>query len=159
MKTFSISLEDAIDGLLAVVRKFGADHIAAPGGDSSGCKYTDTDEFGYITPVCIVGQFFARMGFLGVVFSTGGEYGTCALDGSLWSNVESHGIYVADDAKAFLRAAQSEQDNGMSWGKALNVALVAAQDKAVEEFKENHAAFVGYRVSEITNLTPPLADW
>jgi hypothetical protein len=125
MRTQHISVNDAVRGLANIVRKFGPDHVAGSDG-SAGCTYGTRDEFGYLVPVCIVGQFIHALGFLGALVEddTGdqpGMLGACTVDfgNSVWNSLGDHGLTFDEEAKTFLYTAQNAQDGNADWGTSL----------------------------------------
>jgi hypothetical protein len=135
-----ITLAMAVAGLRAIVEAFGREHTASNGTDSNGCVYSTADTYtGFLTPVCIVGQWLHNIGALRAAsYNSGGLYGTCSPRNEFWDRLDALGIRVDYDAQTFLRAAQTEQDNGSDWGHALDRALSKA--RVAQSEKVNAAA-------------------
>lgn len=127
MLNLHITLYMVLAGFESIVERFGADHTPAVGGDGAGCVYMkDGDYEGHVTPICLVGMFFSDLGILRLLTDKygGGDSiagGMCNLanfgDGIV-EHLSNFGVSVDNDARDFLRAAQTRQDKGASWGDA-----------------------------------------
>ncbi len=176
MRTIHITLTDAVDGLLGVVRKFGPDHIAQDSDGSLGCTYIRRDEYGYFNAICIVGQYIAALGFLGALVkndngTTFDQHGACVWvpqedrdefytgNPEIWDDLASYGLTFDDDAARFLYLAQTEQDGGATWGEAVERAIASLHDEKVKRLGTTDAQnTVKYALAGMAPAEP-LADW
>jgi hypothetical protein len=165
-RTFTLS--DVIKGLVSIVKKFGPEYKAVNDDGNTACTYAVKDEHGYLNPVCIVGQFFAMHGLLGLIAQDMGDYGACFPGNEMFNELKNKfGIVVTPEAQQFLRFAQTRQDDGKTWGHSINFALEATQEYVLEKAKaENIGLFGSWETSPITSLNAPedgtydgLADW
>ena len=130
-----LDLEDARSLLLEVVREKGQDYVL-----SNVCYYFEPDTK---EPVCIVGQVLAKAGWTAdevmdveyAVYAEGREEAeaTYIITREQWADTYSSNtvslrgipaerLKMTEEAKVYLREAQSAQDRGKSWGEALSVA-------------------------------------
>ena len=140
----TMNLAQTRSALLRIVDRFGADHVAG-GNGSTGCTYARLVD-GVLTPVCIVGQLVADYGLLGVLVDEGADFlaptrldpwgdtitqdptrelnveGACTISHIMWTHLANAGLHFDEDAKAYLRAAQEGQDDGLPWGQAVKYA-------------------------------------
>lgn len=128
----TLDVNGARNALLRVVARFGRDHKASSSGGGSGCTYAEVVN-GVLTPVCIVGQVVADYGLLGVLVDTPQDFladgvrepeqhGACNLNNGMWDALDAAGLHFTEDAKTYLRSAQEAQDNGVTWGRAVEYA-------------------------------------
>ena len=140
-----IDLSTARDLLVRVVKEFGYSHIAKdPRGGVTGCIYvTDSTDL-FLTPVCIVGVLFARIGIARALIVPGGgdQYGACNFGEGLWDRAEEMGVEFTGEAKEFLRDVQKGQDNDEAWGYALAKAVEKREDAKVRTTREAYEASV-----------------
>jgi hypothetical protein len=170
MFTQSIDLRTAFLGLVNVVQRFGDGHKPEGRTGGIGCTYVSEDHNGApsfpLTAVCIVGQYLSDLGVLrATLVETGDDqYGACTPDSVVWANAESMGVEFSDDAKEFLRLAQSEQDAGHTWGDSVRTALSKTKANAKEAaLREIESNFYGWEREVPEPVVPieeaPLADW
>jgi hypothetical protein len=74
----------------------------------TGCYNTETNADGEWLPSCIVGKFFVEI--LGVKAAESWRYGAFNETAARFPQ-----FTFTDEAKFMLRAAQIQQDNGVSW--------------------------------------------
>lgn len=130
MERIHITLTMAVAGLLSVVKEYGYGHVAGSGND--GCVYGTIDhETGFLSPVCIVGAYFANLGLLRALLSgnDGCWYGSFGENEALFQQLGECGVTMDDDVVDLFTEAQTEQDNGSEWGRAVTVAVERAQRK------------------------------
>lgn len=159
--SFSITLANVMNVLADIIKDFGPDHKGVD--DSAGCTYF-VYENGVLKPVCIVGQFFHRIG-LGLVvmdssFSPWGnypdQYGACNTNSGIWDRVAALGVTLEADAQTFLRMIQVEQDNKISWGLAFEAALekfIAEKSQPINDAVQAVRSAIAFHTPE------PLAPW
>lgn len=174
MFNITLGLVEVHAALTRIVNRFGVEHAAsAPVGNTS-CIYAVRSN-GVLTPVCIVGQWLADMGLLGVVLSEDEvvqdngyinptQEGACTPGASrIWPRLELLGIHVTEEAQGFLRRVQEIQDSGLDphdedpdrrWGTALNVATQEYHEQAIAALPT--AALVA---SAFDVPAQDLADW
>jgi hypothetical protein len=105
-----------------VVDEFGRDYKYDFGATEEtklyGCLYFMDDT----TPGCIVGQVLARLGV------TRSSIGSMNVSTNV-ENLRQRGFLNADDKTVDLLArAQAQQDDGKTWGAALDFALSTVED-------------------------------
>lgn len=164
-----ITIKNVVDGLTRIVKRVGRDHIAVnPSGGSSGngCVYAVIVD-GVLTPVCIVGQFFADLGYLGALVSSNddGDIAVCygglgdgghnfPGDGTATGALLDHGFTFEDGALRILRDAQAKQDVGETWFNAVSHAFESYHSRVVRDLPSS------WWVGDLTKAVPePLADW
>jgi hypothetical protein len=129
---------------------------------AGGCMYITVVD-GVLKAVCIIGQFFADFGLLGLL-ATGfdengsllGQDGMCVLDSPLWDRLAAAGVVVDEDAKEFMRTVQVQQDNGndsnpLAWGPAF--------DKAVSKVREAERKRIEDEVNEFRDTLTARSDY
>lgn len=124
----------AVAGVEALRDEFGAETIyrdmyERETGDRSqtSCFNTQENLDGSITGSCIVGRFVINalnISPLAIHYGSSVEGTRLMRVGAhtLVGWVRDHGHTVTDKAKDFLSALQGEQDNGTSWGNAIEAA-------------------------------------
>ena len=129
----TLSIQQTRRMLADIVDRFGKDHKATNPNGAGGCIYGVWVD-GVLTPVCIVGQFFASLGLLGLLmknptatyngFSTEPDQeGTCEPSFDMWERIErAIDTEFPEEVRQYLRDAQLCQDNGAAWGGALRYA-------------------------------------
>lgn len=123
-----LGLKDADRLLRAVVREFGADHVAET--FEGGCVYYEPvwdDKKGWYRlndeptaePSCVVGQIVNRWGDPDLIALVKER------NDLLFNTIEMPDLleHVTESAQLFLRRAQAVQDEGQSWGEAKRAAL------------------------------------
>ena len=91
--------------------------------DGDACRYFYADEYGssdYNAPACVVGNWF-----------TYAEFTPEDLNVTNWEELEGQGVrtileranLVDDEAREFLNLMQTNQDTGISWGNAYEMAV------------------------------------
>ena len=120
-----IDKDVALGALSGVIEKFGADHVYDSEG-LAGCWYTALDQNGNLEPACIVGQALWGLGVDPEVIENLNEPGIITCDDNR-TTLQSAGIVVSDAAYNVLREAQRVQDQGGTWGEALEAAQVGYQ--------------------------------
>src|SRR5690242_11272279 len=129
----TITAATVITGFNRILARFGDDHKATNPNGSGGCIYAVMND-GIMTPVCIVGQFFADLGLLGLLLSdptdpSDGAFCTKAQPNNLpgiasaVNDLRHRGIEVEDAAFTILAHAQSVQDSGYTWREAFEAGL------------------------------------
>lgn len=143
----TITAQMVVIGLLDILDRFGHDHVATKPGGGSGCIYAVKNESNALVPVCIVGQFFSDLGILaallinpndpedGVMCANPANFGAMGAD-DLGAALRARGIALDGHARRILRKAQSEQDNGVPWGIAVETAFSRAQREGWFTFPE-----------------------
>lgn len=117
-----ITEDDVRTHLSAIVQEAGPDYVYERVQLESGetvCQYVDNG-----APSCLVGHFLHRMGVPIESLSLGDtRLGEAALDllERLAEHQEIEGVTLK--VSRALQVAQSTQDEGMSWGQALDEAL------------------------------------
>ncbi|MFE4681624.1 hypothetical protein ACFRNJ_12400 [Streptomyces sp. NPDC056721] len=126
-----ISLSEAKDLLARAVEKKGAGYIyempvveTHSGGVDQMCAYFDPKTG---APSCLVGQVLAGKGFTyeRMQFLDANTYTSA---GTL---ADTDVIKVDNETRALLEIVQSEQDQGMTWGLALEEALALYEEAAL----------------------------
>lgn len=130
---YTLSIQHTRRLLTDIVARFGGDHKASNPNGAGGCIYGVWVD-GVLTPVCIVGQFFASLGLLGLLmknptatyigFTTEPEQeGTCEPNFDMWARIEqATDTEFPEEVRQYLRDAQLCQDNGAPWSGALRYA-------------------------------------
>lgn len=171
MNRIHITLDVAIAAMLAIVADLGYDKKAGEG--NTGCVYGKVSENDFITPVCIVGEYIARLGLLrALVVDTGSNSweGACGVESTMWDALEKYGVTADKDAKAFLYSVQARQDRPMPWGQAVTGAIEELQVSQQDDVREaeRRLAEVREREAFLLNQTAaldalrapaPLAAW
>ena len=110
----TLSLKRVVATTRKIVKQ-NPDFIYQAPDETFGCVYFQNNE-----PSCLVGHVFSKLDIpldelIEKYNSRYSAYEVCSLylDGEL-------GIKVADEARNFLDAIQTHQDNGASWQEALN---------------------------------------
>ena len=92
--------------------------------ENDACRYFYADEYGSSncdTPACVVGNWF-----------TYAQFTPEDLNVSTWDELEGQGVKtlmerasfeVSDEAREFLNLLQTNQDTGISWGNAYEMAV------------------------------------
>lgn len=135
---FNITAQMVVLSLLDILDRFGEDHIARnPSGDADAavCIYAVKNTSNALVPVCIVGQFLADLGLLGLALRQPGN----PHDGVLCANpnnvggmfelrdyLRDRGVTMDENAYRILSEAQAKQDSGNTWGDSVNNALRVA---------------------------------
>ena len=110
-----ITLEVAKQRLDAVVAQYGADHKPV-----DRCMYFKKDVNGEQVPLCIVGAAFAdELRDAGIGPDNGNVQGIYEL-------ISNNVLPATLEAAFFLSDAQSTQDEGLSWGEAVEIATYHA---------------------------------
>ncbi|HEV7948345.1 MAG TPA: hypothetical protein VGP24_01135, partial [Glaciihabitans sp.] len=151
-KPFNVTWDLAyvVASLRALVTEFGFNHSASKPNGGVGCIYAAVVNRALV-PVCIVGQFLAREGLLRVTQHEDrsldygdnddpDQWGACTMDSTIWAALDTLGVTVTDEAKAFLREVQSYQDRPSNWGTALNEALDNLRERAEENLRDAERA-------------------
>lgn len=109
--------DTALRLLTEVVAEFGSDFVYPDKwrNDSGNCRYVRPDDSS--APACIVGQVLHRWGVSLYMLSS--VEGKSPMVGELRR-------VLTTDAAFVLNAAQSVQDEGGAWGRALTAAYAAA---------------------------------
>lgn len=157
----TITVAMAMQGLVRILDKFGDDYAPKSPDGNIGCTYMVVKN-GVLTPVCIVGQFFADLGILGVLMTHADDEHNgiaCSLekgnatptqDGALIlrtvERLRARGVEVTEDARILLRAAQESQDNGNPWGHAV-------EDGLAVMVEETSVVLVGPSLTDRMRLT------
>lgn len=130
-----VSISQVRNHLHTIVGRFGENHKAVNPNNTYGggaCIYAVVNE-GVLTPVCIVGQFFASIGALSALVNDPSalvgrwasetepeQAATCHVEADMWEQVERRtDISFPDEVRQYLRDAQLAQDGGRTWGKSL----------------------------------------
>lgn len=152
LATRTIGLKEAILLIAGIVEDFGADHMAA-GGDG-GCSYTvERQEADVLTPLCIVGVLFSRLGILRAVFTPNGQEGACTSGMVMWANAAHMGVTFTDEAQQFLYLVQQEQDRPSGWGSALRTAVASTREAVIQKAREESDIFGYYIDRRVTDAT------
>lgn len=111
--TITITADEARELLTRAVEEKGADYIYPRVNNPDGCLYFEGN-----APSCIVGHVLAYKGM--EPFEDEGE-----LNASTVHSLRHHMLFEVDNDRTFeaLRAAQTWQDSGETWGDTLRVAL------------------------------------
>jgi hypothetical protein len=115
--TETIDRDRAVELLRQQVEKVGADHVYG----SRVCVYFNDDG----CPSCIVGHVLADLGVqLGQVheLASGADMG----NGIAINAVRVEGVEMTEGARTVFAVAQRLQDNGETWGDALEGAVLRA---------------------------------
>lgn len=143
----TITAQMVVIGLLDILDRFGEHHVAMKPDGGTGCIYAVKDKSNALVPVCIVGQFFSDLGILaallinpndpddGVMCANPANFGAMGAD-DLHEALRARGIALDHNARKILRKAQSEQDNGVPWGLAVETAFSRAQREGWFTFPE-----------------------
>lgn len=147
----NITLLMVFDLVKGIIADFGEDHVGH--GGVNGCYYA-SEVNGVLTPSCIVGQVFHRLGLLRVLIGETGETGACGMATDIsevytnfgaWhagvaARLASFGITVDEDASVFLGHFQARQDVSTPWGLAFEQAAQKVLDKGLVEVVETRSA-------------------
>lgn len=118
-KPRALGVDDAMFLLGLAVEEKGAGYFyinesgeSAEGGKGIGCTNLHRQSDGTYVPGCIVGNVFSRL------------YGVEKVPYEGTANSTNHELNLPfnDDAERLLSIAQSKQDGGTSWGKAVTEA-------------------------------------
>jgi len=175
---FNITLALAVSRLRAIAAD-NPDRIGKT--NEGGCVYFNVDDqlSGLpMTAVCIIGQFFADFGLLGLLSfgfneagSTTGQESACFTEGGFWSRLKDHGITADPAAQKFMRDVQLKQDGGDTWSVAFNTAVEriisderARIDAEVSDYRinlEGDSPFLHLLANDVAISTPeePLLPW
>lgn len=161
------------EGLQRIVDR-SAPNKRANDGTNTGCIYGRIEN-GALVAVCIIGQFFADLGLLGLLLQSkpdfdGGYdpefFGACTVGSDIWTTLESHGVTFDEDAKAFARYVQDAQDGGYKWSDALRYGVAVSLWDAKNEHAQTlgvdtgeHAPSPGDFFTNDVNDPEPLAPW
>lgn len=114
-----LSFSKVVEISQALVEEFGEDYIYSK--EDGVCVYVHDG-----APSCFVGHVLHRAGVplerleKADTASWGGGMGADSLIRGL---TEEGALATPDSTRSFLSAAQTEQDNGSTWGEALGAAL------------------------------------
>lgn len=144
MSNFTITVDDVMSGLTRIVRA-EPNRVGTLFG-SSGCAYAVVED-GRLVASCIVGQFFANLGLLGLLVqdpliavtdsrTEPSQDGACSI-AMFDIMTEKWGVVVEDDAANILRAVQSAQDDGAVWSVAFAQGLRSFHAEKVGELESN----------------------
>ena len=104
--------------------------------ESDACRYFYADpEYGssnYDAPACVIGNWF-----------TYAEFTPQDLNVSNWEQLEGQGVrtileranLVDDEAREFLNLMQTNQDTGISWGNAYEMAVANVEAPKENDFR------------------------
>jgi hypothetical protein len=126
-----ITLDEAKALLARAVEERGADHVykMLTIDDAALCAYFDPATK---APSCIVGQVLA---YKGVTYDDmfAQDKNVYASAGTL---IDTKFVKADNETRALLEIVQSEQDAGMTWGRAVEEAL-ATYEEAAERYEED----------------------
>ncbi|HUC21061.1 MAG TPA: hypothetical protein VMR98_06265 [Candidatus Polarisedimenticolaceae bacterium] len=166
---------DVREGLQRIVDRSNPNKRASDGGNT-GCVYGKVEN-GVLVAVCIIGQYIADLGFLGLLldggkpdygndYSTPGFHGACTIGSSMWDALAAAGVTFDEDAKALSRYTQDAQDSGYKWSDALRYGTARTIHDAKVTASENLGVpFTGLSpapgdfFTEDVPEVEPLAPW
>ena len=136
--TKHFNLHDMRASLVSLVDRFPVNQRAEGPAGSSGCTYSFVKD-GFLVPVCVIGQWFAQRGLLGLLnqdeplFHKPSEawmkdvqhtenYGVCGVGDVTWEALAKVGITLSEEAQQYARYVQSAQDSGRTWRTAITYA-------------------------------------
>ena len=110
--TVALNYDEAKRLVEAEIAKEGADYVYSRPGDVRSCVNVEKDERGALVGSCLVGRALLASGVAPGVLHE-------------WQDSDIHGlncngvVKLTTKALHFLGMVQSEQDQGISWGRAL----------------------------------------
>jgi hypothetical protein len=110
--SLTLSFNEVVGDLLEIIEEKGSDYRYEKPGGSTHCQY-----FRGLQPGCIVGHLLAKHG---VTYETLGSTNNSKAVSEL---VDCYVLNIDDKTRAFLVDVQSSQDNGNSWGRAMDLAI------------------------------------
>lgn len=152
--------------LTRIVDRFGKEHKATnpdPKNTATCIYFTLID--GVPQAVCIIGQWFASMGLLGLLNTdltrpsdeNIGNLDACSLDFSGWDRLAALGITVEKDAKRYAKHAQVGQDASLTWADALRYADAMMEHDALVEVDKTLGKFNAW--GETTRQPPSTEEF
>lgn len=125
-----IDREKALELLAAEVRTEGPQFVYKraqrldDNGDIEGvaCRYVENDN-----PSCLVGRVLFRAG-VHIEVIRGLDFQWEGVSESIREAYFPDDVYLTDDAREVLQAAQTAQDSGLTWGEALRAARSVDSD-------------------------------
>lgn len=125
IKRVDLTLDEAKELLNRAVEERGRTYIYQSPVEGA-CVYFDPEGG---CPSCLVGHVLAYKGFSLDDFSPGSNINRWEVA----QLVESGFLLVDDETQTLLTIAQTEQDDGMTWGRAVEEALATYEEKTEYE--------------------------